>query len=152
MFELNPLQFTLGRWWSGWRSSLFTADFDQYWTKRHGWFWTSRSWMLPPSRCLSRHRGGWQAPCPKKQYPLYNRYCIILFSFLSLRLCLDKHLSPRFEVKIKEGTKMLWKAGTVQLKNVKAKNVASYFSASQVTGSPAVTQAGNSLCKFAQLF
>ena len=39
---------------------------------------------------------------------------------------------------------MLWKAGTVQLKNVKAKNVASYFSASQVTGSPAVTQAGNS--------
>lgn len=77
---------------------------------------------------------------------------IALSFFLSLRLCLDKHLSPRFEVKIKEGTKMLWKAGTVQLKNVKAKNVASYFSASQVTGSPAVTQAGNSLCKFAQLF
>ena len=40
---------------------------------------------------------------------------------------------------------MLWKPGTLQLKNVKAKNIASYFSATQITESLAVTQAGNSL-------
>ncbi len=84
---------------------------------------------------------------PKKQVPLLLSpiYQYYPFSLLSLLLCLDQHLSPRFEIKLKEGTKMLWKPGTLQLKNVKAKNVASYFSATQIKESLAVTQAGNSL-------
>lgn len=48
---------------------------------------------------------------------------------------------PRFEIALKEGTRMLWKATTVQLKNVKAKNVASFFEGQQIVDSPAVTQA-----------
>lgn len=48
---------------------------------------------------------------------------------------------PRFDVELKEGTCMLWKPGSVQLKNVKPKNVGSYFTASQIFDSPAVKQA-----------
>lgn len=58
----------------------------------------------------------------------------------------NKHLnlnlsSHRFEVSLKEGTCMVWKASTVQLKNVKVKNVASFFDAEKILDSPAVTQA-----------
>jgi len=45
---------------------------------------------------------------------------------------------PRFELSVKEGTTMLWKAANVQLRNVKAKNVGSYFSASQIEASEAM--------------
>lgn len=46
----------------------------------------------------------------------------------------------RFDVGRKDGTLMLWKAGTVQLRNIKAKNVGSYFHASQILASPALQQ------------
>jgi len=36
---------------------------------------------------------------------------------------------------------MLWKPTTVQLRNVKSKNVGSYFDANQILESPAVEQA-----------
>lgn len=36
---------------------------------------------------------------------------------------------------------MLWKAASVQLKNVKARNAGSYFPASQILGSDALKQA-----------
>ena len=35
---------------------------------------------------------------------------------------------------------MLWKAAQVQLRNIKAKNVGSYFPASQILASPALLQ------------
>ena len=45
---------------------------------------------------------------------------------------------PRFDVSVKEGTTMLWKAASVQLKNIKVKNVGSYFPASQIEDSEAM--------------
>ena len=47
----------------------------------------------------------------------------------------------RFTVSLKEDTTMLWRPSNVQLKNVKHKNVASYFEARQVLASEAVDQA-----------
>ena len=45
---------------------------------------------------------------------------------------------PRFEVSVKEGTTMLWKAANVQLRHIKSKNVGSYFHASQIDQSEAM--------------
>jgi hypothetical protein len=50
-------------------------------------------------------------------------------------------IQPRFDVSIKQGTVMLWKAASVQLRNVKARNAGSYFPASQILGSDALKQA-----------
>ena len=47
----------------------------------------------------------------------------------------------RFEVSLKEGTCMLWKPASLQMKNMKAKNCASFFDAKQIFESPAVEQA-----------
>ena len=47
---------------------------------------------------------------------------------------------PRFEIGLKEGTKMIWKQAAVRLANVKVKNVGSYFEAQQILSSPALNQ------------
>eukprot|EP00435_Cladocopium_sp_Y103_P068767 s95_g32.t1 len=56
-------------------------------------------------------------------------------------VCQGSEEEDRFDVRIKDGTLMLWKAAAVQLRNVKARNAGSYFPASQILESDALKQA-----------